>query len=158
MIIFLLFLCGRIFSSEIYVEDCTLYDTNSYNTNTTLDIDLPSEFIITWESNRKSSSNSLCCLNIGVDDNNKFQIGTYGSSGANGLQERINGDWQTAQTTSNSSLNTIQSNTLKYENNLLSYTKGNQTVSKTPTISIDKLLMYNVFSNGLIQNVKVKPL
>ena len=144
---------------ETYVlEDCTLYDTSSYSSETAIGLNLPNEFVITWQSNRKSSTNSLCCINIGVDENNKFQAGTYGSTGNNGLQERINGTWQTAQTTSNSSMNTLQDNTLTYSNGSLSYTKGSQTVSKTPTVSLTKFIKYDVRTNGIVQNIKCKSL
>ena len=141
------------------MEDCTLYDSTSHTgSDVTINVSLPSEFVITWQSIRKSNSSSINKLNIGADDNNMFQVGAYGSAGNNGLQERINGTWQTAQTTTNSPLNTTQNNTLTYSNGSLSYSNGSQTVSKTPTVSLDKLLSYGLQANGVLQNIKIKPL
>ena len=132
------------FLQETYsIQDCTLYDSTSHTgSDMSINVSLPSEFVITWESIRKSNSSSINKLNIGVDDNNMFQAGSYGSAGYNGLQERINGTWQTAQNTNNSPLNTIQYNTL----------------SKTPTVNLTKLLGYGIQANGVVQNIKVKPL
>ena len=95
---------------------------------------------------------------VGTDTNNYFQCGCYGSGGNNGIQERINGTWQTAQNTSNAPLNTLQSNTLTYSNGVLSYSNGSETVSKTPTVSLAKLMNIYANTNGDVKNIKLKPL
>lgn len=140
------------------IQDCILYDSNEYYSQQSLDISLPSAFKITWDSNRKASVNSNCILYVGTDTNNYVQCGTYGSGGNNGIQERINGNWQTAQRTTDAPLNTLQSNTLTYSNGTLSYSNGSQTVSLTPTVSLAKLFTIYGNTNGLVTNIKVKPL
>lgn len=145
-------------SKTYEVEDCIKYDSNTYNSKVDVNITLPSEWEITWQSNRKSNSSSYCMLHIGQNSNNQFQCGAYGSVGINGLQECINGSWQTAQNTSNSPLNTIQNNTMKYENGVLSYSNGSETVTQTPTVSLEKLLDFNGGTNGDVKNIKLKPL
>lgn len=97
-------------------------------------------------------------IHIGVDSNNHFQCGTYGSQGYTGIQERINGIWQTAQKTNDAQRNVLQYNTLKYENGVLSYSNGSQTVTKTPTISLEELIDFTGSTYGDVRNIKLKPL
>ena len=150
---------GMIVSGTYVIEDCVKYDTTDYYALYNVNISLPNEFVITWDSMRKvHNQNSNCMLYVGADSNNMFQCGCYGSGGNNGLQEKISGSWQTASRTIDAPLAVIQYNTLTYSNGSLSYSNGSETVSTTPTVSLTKLLSIYGNTNGLVTNIKIKAL
>lgn len=149
----------RTFVSKTYeIQDCNYADNNTYTSEVSKNISLPSTFKLEFDLYPKSrSTNSggvahyIKMTRTGTTD---IWVGQGTSSGSHGIMVRPSTNyWCTSLT----SLNTENHVVVTYDGTTLTYTCNNESKSVSTT-SLSTISGLASTSNGNIKNVKVKPL
>ena len=145
------------FVSETYeLEDCIKYYSTDRSSDSTVNLTLPNDYIITWNTSRTGTGGSF--IRIGNNNNNALAIGTIGSNGMSGLWENVNGNW--AYQYDNG---TISNGNHTYEitmsNGTVTFKLDSTTTSSSSiSVNINNFLGYYVNSANKMKNFKIKPL
>lgn len=153
-----------IISSEIYVEDCIRYNSNTYTSNTNFNYPLPSTFKIECDFLITTITNNSCILRVGESDSKALLNGKVGSGdnvykiyarkSSTGTGDII--------TTGNSitTSNDWQTQTITFDGTTYSY--QGMSITNFNTVSLTYLHSFATWKSGTnsgqIKNIKIKPL
>ena len=146
------------------IEDCVLYNSNTYSSNATFNYNLPTHFKIEYESLITQTTNNSCFIRVGESDTRALLTGKVGSGDSM---------WKVTVRTSSSGTGDIpntggaislssnwQSNTITWDGT--SYKFHDITVTNRNGVSLSKLVSFATWKSGTtsgqIRNIKIKPL
>ena len=148
------------FVSETYsIEDCTYADSNTYTSEASKDVSLPSTFKLEFDLYPKSRSTSSggvshyvrCTRNSATD----IWFGQGTSSGSHGIMVRPSTNhWCTSYTV----LNTDNHVTVTYDGSNIVYTCNNESKTVANSTAFNKFSGLSATTNGNLKNIKIKPL
>lgn len=150
---------GSIISSEIYVEDCIIYDSNTYTSDTIKSwSNIPTNFKLSYIGKR--TSNGVLWIEVGSDVNNNIFGGIISDRGYLGAYSRKNNSYEYSDYTSDA-LSVAEHEIIMIADS------GSVTVnseSLTAQISGSTITARNwqkihlTGSGGYIKDIKIKPL
>lgn len=150
------------FVSETYsIEDCTYYEANQ--TSATLNINLPSNFSISWKvhrTNGTSTTNALSQPQL-QDSTHNYYIGQFGSLGEWGFIIRNQGSSSNLvrkDGSPNIPNDTDKTILYTYNNGVHTCEVDGNSVTDTNSYAPTKLYSVTVGSKNVMQNLKIKPL
>lgn len=144
-----------IISSEIYVEDCIKYYSDTYSSSSIVNFTLPTnykiEFTIFSDSSTSTSSGSGNTAFIRFDTSSGAYVGKGATSNRNISMNTI-----ALPNTIPVSVDTTYS--FSKTNGTLALSDGTDTVTSSTVSSYTKIYSLNGSSNGKLKTIKVKPL
>ena len=138
------------------MHDYWWYSNNSYSSETTLNITLPSEYEIQFTTlKRNLNSGSFASIDLG-EIPNRIGAGNGGSASRDAYVYEQQSSIIQSISNGYVDLNVEESHSLKYENGIFYYTLKGNTVTLTPQkIFPTQLSILRCGSNSVIKNIKI---